>query len=278
MRHHYQDLDRGHFDYALTRLTGIEGQLFRGPAVDRSRPYLVCAGAAQTFGRFCERPFPALLADRLETQVQNLAVGAAGPRQFDQPAFLHWLNAAQLVVVQVLSGRSESNSLFDTSTSGGMYGARMRDGVKMKFRDFFNELFETEPLEVVERVVAETRENYVRHMKRLFEQIRPPKILLWFSARTPDLTDDYSAAWKLIGEFPQLVNRAMIDQIRPHCDAYVECASQRGIPQRLWKTDQPVPALVLENGVLYNRYYPSPEMHELAADLLEPECRRLMDG
>ena len=38
----------------------------------------------------------------------------------------------------------------------------------------------------------------------------------------------------LFGKFPHLVNRTMIEQIKPVSDEYVECISARGLPQRLF--------------------------------------------
>src|SRR5687767_7648017 len=98
MGEYYQQLDRRLFDYDLQSLAGIPDKAFRGPAVDLSRPYVACIGAAQTFGRFCERPFPALLADRLGIQFLNLGVGGASPRLFDVPEFLELANGAALVI------------------------------------------------------------------------------------------------------------------------------------------------------------------------------------
>src|SRR5687768_3753373 len=98
MGDYYQRLDFGHFDYELHWLKGLRPHRFRGPAIDPSRPYIACIGAAQTFGRFCERPFPALLGERLGVQALNLGVGGAGPRLFGTPRFLRWINGAELVV------------------------------------------------------------------------------------------------------------------------------------------------------------------------------------
>ena len=79
-------------------------------------------GAAQTFGRFVERPFPTLLAERLGLPALNLGAGGAGPRHFDRPEYLDALNRAEAVVLQVLSGRSASCSLFDNSATGRIVG------------------------------------------------------------------------------------------------------------------------------------------------------------
>jgi LPS sulfotransferase NodH/aminoglycoside phosphotransferase (APT) family kinase protein len=277
-RHFYQKLDRPHFDYDLQQVDGLGEQLFRGPEVDLTRPYIVCVGAAQTFGRFCHRPFPAILAEGLQHQVLNLGVGGAGPRFFDRPEILEILNRAQLVVIQALSARSEGNSLFDNSRTGSLLGTRLADGQEMRFESFLSDLMQAESRATVQQAVQETRDNYVRHMADLLDGIRVPKVLLWLSAGSPDRVDDYSAPFALLGPFPQLVNRAMVDALRPHCDAYVECVSQAGIPQQLWPCSQPIDGTELDNGLLVNRYYPSPEMHAEAASKLVPQCLSLLKG
>ena len=72
MSSYYQDLDRNHCNYDLIPIPGIPRMLFRGPKIDPARPYIACIGAAQTFGRFCVRPFPHILMDSLGAQVLNL--------------------------------------------------------------------------------------------------------------------------------------------------------------------------------------------------------------
>jgi len=121
-------------------------------------------------------------------------------------------------------------------------------------------------------------------MAQLLEAISPPKILLWFSARSPEYEESWKLpTWRLWGEFPQFVNREMVDRLRSYSDRYVECVSRRGTPQPLFdlagnRTTFKSFALPGVEGVVKteNRYYPSPEMHEDAAELLIPACRELL--
>ena len=94
---------------------------------------------------------------------------------------------------------------------------------------------------------------------------------------TWDYEDVAGSGFGYLSEFPHLVNGSMIDEIRGHADAYVECVSTTGLPQRLWQADEGIDGALLEGGYLWNRYYPSPQMHVQAADTLEPVCRRLLD-
>ena len=89
--------------------------LLRGPKPQNleSGEYFVCIGAAQTFGRFCERPYPTLLQERLGLQALNLGRRGAGPSFFskENDKLLGYINGARFAVIQVMAGRSEGNSL-----------------------------------------------------------------------------------------------------------------------------------------------------------------------
>ncbi len=269
----YQRFDAPHLDYALWECPFDQAVTLRGPAVDRTRPYVVCLGAAPTFGRFCRDPYPALLAGHLGIQVLNAGVAGAGPSTFLGGGWSAWLDGAEAVVVQVLAARSESNSLYDSLPEQAALGVRRSDGQTMRFEAFLGDLLETADPETVRRIVQETRTNYVDNMIRLLDAIRVPKILLWLSKRPARYDIDVGRLHGILNSHPQLVDQAMLDRIRPRADAFVECVSAEGIPQRLWPADSPLPGADLREGGLFNRYYPSPEMHVLAAARLADACR-----
>jgi hypothetical protein len=283
----YQERDRHIIDYRMYELPGVApypgGGLFRGPEV-YGEEYIACVGAAQTFGCLCREPFPLLLAQRLGVPTLNLGYGGASPTfHASNAALMGYINRAPLAIVQVLSGRSQSNSRFRI-TDHGMEGVRIADGQRMTAEEFFTGLLLESPNDLP-AVVAETRENYLQAMLRLLEAIRVPKILFWFSVRKPDYQEAYELPiWRLWSNFPQFVNRPVVERLREHCDAYVECVSRRGLPQPLFDSDGNPTVITYSYNLLtqqpvtvtYNQYYPSPEMHRHAADLLEPVCRRLL--
>lgn len=283
MSHEYQLRD-GHFiDYKLYRLPGVN-TYFRGPAVTSGR-FIACVGAAQTFGRFVADPFPSLLSRSLGIDTLNLGRGAAGPTfPLSQPILMDYINRAQLAIVQVLSGRSQSNSLFQVKNHG-MIGIRQDDGREMAASDFYEELLKQDE-GLAREIVAETRANYVQKMIELLQAIHVPKILFWFSVRTPEYQERWAPpAHGLFAEFPQLVNRQMVDQLRPHCQRYVECVSRTGLPQPLPQRTGTETAMLALPAKLpqaeltsMNRYYPSPEMHEEASELLSPVCLELLNA
>lgn len=278
MGRYYQGLDRaGGFDYNLQAIEGLEPQLYRGPAVDFSQPYLAFIGAAQTFGRFVEQPFATLLGQRLGIQVVNLGIGGAGPRHFNTEKYLSILNQAEAVVLQVLSGRSSSNSMFDNAASGGLRGKSAFDNKPIIAGNFFARLVQDEPLETVMRIVAETRDDYTKQYIDFIKKISAPRILFWLSTRQPDYQEVYgNAVHAILGAFPHLINQGMIAKISALCDDYVQCVSSAGLPQKLWPAEAAIDGTTVKDGVLLNRYYPSPQMHEAAADALEKSCRRFL--
>jgi hypothetical protein len=197
----YQDLDRaGGFDYHLCQLPNLGWRTFRGPPADTSKPYLAFLGSAQTFGRFCERPFPSLLGSRLKLGVLNLSVGGAGPRHFQAPAYLDLVNGAEAVIVQILSGRSASNSLFDNSRWGNHEGQRRLDGATMRSEDFFRKFAETASPEEITKVVQETLEIVVTgEDEASLEFLRALKLVKQHGART-DIDEAHVAVAQDLGE------------------------------------------------------------------------------
>jgi len=282
----YQERDYEVVDYELYAIPGIG--MARGPAPDslEAGRYFTCLGAAQTFGCFCERPFPALVAERLGVPALNFGFAGAGPRLFlSNPKYLEHVNRGRFAVVQVMSGRSEDNSAFKTGGRAVIAGSSQAGspGEQRKWvraEEAWGELLASADHDAVRSLVEETRRNWVQTFSRLLDTIGVPTILFWFSRRTPEYEESYADIYALFGEFPQLVNRAMIDEIRVVSDDYVECVTERGLPQMLVSRFTGEPVRVTDQvwspgegslGTIEqaaNTYYPSPEMHEDAADAL----------
>lgn len=275
MSRYYQNLDRPFIDYGIIEMPGIPRPI-RGPAVDLERPFAVCIGAAQTFGRFCEYPYPRRLEEMLGIPVLNLAVGGTGPGFYRGSAFLHVLRRARLVVAQVLSGRSASNSEF--ITEGDIQGWIPSKNSVGRLEPLMDEFLRTRSRDFIDRIVAETRHNFVEQYRLLLQEIERPTILFWFTNRVPAYRIGYGAVHELMGPYPQLVDDITLSAIKPLAASYVECTGSQGFPQRLWRADIAVEGTRRgEDGWLYNHYYPTQEMHDNAATSLLPACSRLLD-
>jgi len=271
---YYQKLDWEVVDYGEYYLNDISRSL-RGPEPEylKKGEYIVCIGASQTFGRFCKKPYPLLLRERLKVEVLNLGRGGADAVFFQREELLECINNSKLAIVQVMSGRSADNSLFRTSDLS-VEVTRVSDGVKLHVDTAYKELLE-EDIELCKKIVAETRRNWVEDYKNLLEKIKVPVILFWFSKRKPDYKEKYTSRFSLFGAFPQLVNKGMINEIKEYSDEYVECVSRKGLPQPLISRFTGKPTVV--SGKKKNIYYPSPEMHIDAVNLLEPVCKKYLD-
>jgi hypothetical protein len=300
----YQLRDYEVIDYQMYTLG--ESLRFRGPQISNleTGKYIVCIGAAQTFGCFCSRPFPTILQEEFNLPVLNLGLGGVGPYFFlKYPELFEYINKAKFAIVQVMSGRSESNSLFESDGLALM--TRRSDGVKLSADDAYKQVLEgnyiwqkftigQKYIRVAARIygairavqiVAETRNNWVNNYRNLLKQIEVPKILFWFSKRYPDYQTKYNNISNLFNAYPQMVNQKMIEQIKDLSDEYVECVSDRGTPQRLISRFTGKPTKI-NSGVplqefggkmwTHNSYYPSPEMHEDAAESLKPACLKLL--
>jgi hypothetical protein len=283
----YQEADWQIVDYeiyqldseVLDRQTGLPLGV-RGPKENLSNGYFACVGAAQTFGRFCEKPFPLLLKARLGLPALNFGRGGAGPSFFSQEntKLLTYLNGARFVVLQVMSGRSESNSLFESKGIG--HYTRRDDGRMIGCDEAFSEIIESENIAYVRQVVEETRKNWINSYITLLKAIRVPVILFWFSERKPRYWESYRNVYSLFGKFPQLVNLRMVKEVRRYSDFYVECvyAPNPNAPLIDRFSGKPIEVKDPWNGALWtnNWYYPSPQAHVKAANLLESACLKCL--
>lgn len=300
----YQNRDAAVVDYQLWQ-AWPNGDWLRGPAPASLAPgsYFAAVGAAQTFGCFVGNPWPDLLSQQLGLPALNLGIAGAGPAWFRREPVRALLANARFVVFQVLSGRSADNSRF---AGGGRERVRRTDGRELGADAAWREELQRDLVGVtnpvwrglknrgaawfgrreVRQLVDETRADWQRQFAALLRETAAPKLLLWWSRRRPDHRARYHSLASLFGEFPQLVDRSMVEQLRPLANDYVECVTSRGSPQTLLDRHtgqrtsvQPAAAGTGEDPALrwhHNAYYPSPAMHEDAAAALLAPARALL--
>ncbi len=300
----YQARDYEVVDYQHYQLLGTELKL-RGPEPDLADgKFISCLGAAQTFGCFTQQPYPALLEKQLGTTTLNLGYGGAGPRFYNRhPELIEIVNRGQLVIVQVMSGRSEDNSVFESR--GLELLRRRRDGKRMSADAAWRSVLELRyawkrfPIGQgiartlcqsvgtanAKRLLVETRNNWLESYSQLLCSIRVPTILLWFSKRTPDFQESYENLHRFMGIYPQFVTRDMVETVASQADHYVECTTDRGSPQVLSSRFDGSPVKINLGrdrddfaGQIWkeNSYYPSPEMHRDAARSLSDPLQGLL--
>lgn len=285
----YSKRDHEIVDYKYYEIDGIPGVMFRGPplpqAVLDSGNYFTMLGGAQANGIFVERTFGDILSDRIGVPVLNLSVGGGGAGFYLQaPKLIDLVNNGRFSIVQVMTARTEPNSRF------GAYGfvealLDLESGQQTSTMEAWTHIF-NEEREKAPQFVAESLENWVLRYRELAGKIHVPKILFYFAHKDLDEQIDYNASdtMDIIGRFPQFVNTASVNEIRPIFDDYVECRSTRNYGYQLVSrfTGEPVEVdggsmSAYAKGVKWstNHYYPSPEMHEDAADVLAGSLERL---
>ena len=260
---YYQQEDGEFLDYGMAQL---HGEWFRGP-LDQGPDAIAWLGAAQTFGRYVAEPVPAIVGKRLGLGTLNLGVGGMGPEYFlRRPELLEEVNRCRVAVIQVMSARNSENSLFQ-SHKGGASGVRVDSGTYTPNAMLIvTDLLAQGRRREAGQIARESQQAYVQSMKRLFDAVKPPKVLFWFSYRTPPPA--IKGYRRMVDVFPHMVSRRMLSQIRRSADGYVAVSSRVGIPQII-RDDA-------GKEIAVNKYYPSPEMHQLAADPLTRALQSLL--
>ena len=300
----YQNEDFPFFDYEIYHVAGLA---IRGPSFDLSQEHFVCLGAAQSFGRYVNQPYTHILAKQLQMPCLNLAIGGAGPTLFQNEERLAIINRAKFAIVQVMSARAESNTIFKSdgkSTLTVLFEglrfananeqkaihempinreiARRGDltvpkGIQLHSTAAYQILAENKDDLVCEMAIQESKLRYAASMSTLLKLIKIPKLLFYFSEREPKQTKPpqvgirrYQNAFDIEGLYPQFVDEEVMGFIEHDADQVIYCVSARGKPHRLpagmlqiSPTGQMIPKTV-------DDYYPSPEMHEDAAECLSP--------
>jgi len=274
----YQKRDEEVVDYQLYRFKGLRP--LRGPKPEEMPKggYFCCIGAAQTFGRYCQEPYPALLGKKLNLPHRNFGIAGAGPSFFTRrEPIVQYVNDGAFAIVQIMSARSVSNHLF--KSEGVELLERRTDGVSQGAKLMYDELIAAGDYRTINRVIHETRMNWVDDYINLLESIRVPKILLWISVRKPSYQSKFNNGANFLGQYPQLVNQEMVDLIKPFAEHYVESVSDAGLPQALFNKNTGKPVTVSRrfdnDDRAYNAYYPSPQMQAEASKALIPVCKLL---
>lgn len=216
-------IDPGAWQDAQCRYRGSR-TLFRGPPRVLAPPYIACLGGSQTFGRYIDHPFPALLEPLLGRTCVNLGSMHAGITTFaDDSAILDICHRADLTIVQVMGANNLSNRFYTVHPRRNDRFLRASDPLQTLYpevdfteftftRHLLGHLHDVSPVRF-EIIVHELRQAWVARMQYLLAQIGGRRILLWFSAEP--LND---AVWsdRLAGMQvdPLFVTAGMIDRLR----------------------------------------------------------------
>lgn len=227
-------------------------------------------GAAQSYGVWCEYPFPLLVSNALSLQCLNLGHAGAGPLAFLNPKIIDLVNQTKLCVVQVMSGRSVSNRYMQKVAGAAR--------VLLKHPDLKEESLlahvayaKLHPLlstEDMKALIDESLQTYLLQYQQLEQLISVPKILLWISTRKPNYERKYNDINKILGSFPHLIDQSVFDKLSCMFDHQVMAVTDRFSSRPLWsQSKQRTYSLDRAWGKIdkYSKHYPHPYLHVLAA-------------
>lgn len=224
----YDVLGPGALDYLPCRY-GASRLLFRGPKRNLKEPYHAFIGGTETYGKFIERPFPALVEEALGVPCVNFGQPNAGVDAFSHDPFVLDATAqADVTVVQVLGAQNMTNRFYAVhprrndrfvSTS-----ALLRTIYKeVDFADFhytkhmLSRLLMTCPIRFAV-VRQELQDAWLARMCLILSRIRGKSILLWFAAHpcAQAMEEDE------LGPDPVFITQEMIDEVRRQATDWVE--------------------------------------------------------
>jgi hypothetical protein len=203
--------------------------LFRGPRRRAERTTVAMLGGAETYGRFIETPYPALIEERLGTTVLNLGYPNAGVDVFlNERAVIDMCRKAKVTVIQVLGAQNLTNRFYSVHPRRNDRFVRASQLLQTIYRDMdFTEFNFTRHLlaaleegssERFAQVADEVRGAWVARMKTLLAAVGARRVLLWVADHAPGGPDDFDPR----ASDPLFVTRAMLDEVHPMVDALVE--------------------------------------------------------
>lgn len=191
----------------------------RGPKRDAEGEYLAFLGDSETYGRFVEWPFPALVEQATGQVCLNLgAVNVGLDSYLHDPDLIALARAADAAVVQVMGAQNLTNRFYKVHPRRNdrflAPTAELRaifpevDFTEINFnRHLLNALHRVSP-ERFKVVAQELKALWVARMQRLVEKIDQRALLLWLHLSEPVIEDGAP-------EVPDLVDSQMVEALRP---------------------------------------------------------------
>lgn len=192
-------------------------------------------GGTETYGKFVPDPFPALAERRSGRRFVNLGCVNAGPDVFLKDPEVSAIAAqADLAVVQVLGAANLSNRFYTVHPRRNDRFVSASPWLRMAYRevDFTDFHFTRHMLSALQAVsqerfeviAEELRAAWLARMAALLARLPCKTLLLWAASHRPE---PRSLKADLERE-PLLVDREMVEALRPRADAYLEVTYSAG--------------------------------------------------
>ncbi len=218
----YAQAGHGPLDYQPCQYDGSP-MTFRGPRASFERPFVLCLGGSETFGKFVPEPFPDLLAAALRRRVVNMgAMNAGVDLLLHDPAIQTAIHRAEAVVLQVPGAANLSNRFFTVHPRRNDRFLAASTMLRTIYREVdFTEFHFTRHMltrlkalseERFSIVVHELRQAWRARMAQLLGRIEVPVHLLWLSHRGPSEDPPCDEG---LGYDPLFVDDMMVEALAP---------------------------------------------------------------
>lgn len=269
----YEHPGAGALDYYPCRY-GTSKLLFRGPRRALDRPYCVALGGTETYGKFIDMPWPALLERDAGRPVVNLGCVNAGLDCYlNDPVLTGIAAGADLRVVQVLGAHNLSNRFYAVHPRRNDRFLRPNPPLLRLYPDLdFTEYSFTRHLlsslarhapDRFEPVVSELRQVWMDRMAALLDRIGGPTVLLWLGRRPPARRPRRSPPFA----DPVLVDADMLRRVSSHAARLVEVLLDPGTGPAEGMQFAPLEAAAAAG-------LPGPAVHARIARALHPVVAR----
>ena len=237
----HEKIVTGDLSYSPCRY-GNSRMLFRGPRKRLDLPYLAFIGGTETYGKFIEKPYPALVEKAMRQTCVNFGCVNGGIDAFvNDPTVMGICADADLTVVQIMGANYLSNRFYSVHPRRNDRFLRASSVMQAIYNDVdFSEFSFTRhmlsalharSIERFDTVVKELREAWLARMRNMLGQIGNKTILLWFS--DDELNDEHWADRPdQLQVDPLFITASMIDELRPMVkDVVVANPSETAIAQ-----------------------------------------------
>lgn len=223
----YDRLGAEALDYSPCHYGG-SALAFRGPTRRIDGGACLVLGGTETYGRFVERPYPALVERATGIRMVNLGCVNAGIDAFlNDPALLAEAAHGGRSVVQVTGAHNLTNRYYAVHPRRNDRFLRASaelaalypqlDVAEVHFTRHLLAKLQERSAEHFARVAAELKSVWVRRMRQLLSQLPAPRLLLWIGEAPPPPAGDLRP-----GPDPLLVDAAMVAEATAAAEGYVE--------------------------------------------------------
>ncbi|MBF9027786.1 hypothetical protein LSUCC1028_09310 [Rhodobacterales bacterium LSUCC1028] len=228
----------GPLDYKLVTYEGSQMR-FRGPQIDLTKPFLLCLGGSETFGKFVPQPYPDRLSAMLGRPVANMAAMNAGLElALGDGAIADAMSRAEAIVLQITGAHHLTNRFYQVHPRRNDRFLQPSDILRVIYRevDFTDFHFSRHMLEHLltysedrfQIVVDELKMAWMARMRSLLNRAICPVHLLWIGHRPPAET----GYCRELGSDPLFVTKGMLEEIAAQAASLTICVTTREEQQK----------------------------------------------